>query len=235
MLNLFKKLKILQEMSKKRKIFCYNTLVITYLSDLFKLHGYSQLAVESLLPSPENYSIDEHYFSSLSKPYKVIDENGVILSLPTNLRQVLARYFAHNGITRLRSFSIDKTYFQSTNTSAYSSHPETRTEFCLDILRPKSSATDSTAIEILQMVIEICHKLRPLSQNKWQIIINHTALVKAIALHFSINDQQKLCGFFNLLYDFSSRLKSKIKISKLYAKVFRSRIQFTRIRIRQKL
>lgn len=223
----------MQETFKKRRIFCYNSLITNFLSDLFKLHGYSQLSINSLLPSPENYSIEgERYFGSLTTPYKIIDENGVILSLPTNLRQLLARYFAHNGISRIKSFCIDKTFFQQPNkTSVYSSHPETRSELMLDIIKPKNSATDSTAIEILQMVIEIYHKLRPLSQNKWQIQINHTALVKAIALHFSISDQQKLCSFLNLLYDFSWRPKSKKNLITVKSQfILHSSFQFYKIR-----
>lgn len=165
----------------------------------------------------DNYSTDDElygYFGSLSKPYKLIDENGVILSLPANLRQNLARYFAHSNIQRIRSFSIGRTHSQSTSTSAFSLHPDTRNEFCLDILRPKTSNVELAAVEMLQLIVELSRKLHSLlstpdSTIRWQILLNHADLVKAIGIYYSISEQQRLCSFFNLLYDFSSRLKSE--------------------------
>lgn len=196
-------------------MFTLSSSVIEFLSNFFRLNGFAFTPVGCLLPSAENYPFDDDlrsYFGSLSKPYKLIDQNGAILTLSTNIRQALARYISHNGITRLRSFSIDRIYSQATSTSVFSSHPDSRTEICLDIVRPSTS--NSSAIEILQFVIGIQKLLRPLSSTRWQILLNHSTLVKAIGMHYSIDDSQQLCSLFNLLYDFSSRPKSKQTVNR---------------------
>ncbi|KAI6176879.1 Protein kinase domain-containing protein [Aphelenchoides bicaudatus] len=196
------------EQHKRRRQFMFNSTTIEFLSTFFRSQGFNYVPIASLIPSAENYSTDNDllgYFGSLSKPYKVIDENGVIIQLPTNLRQNLARYISHSNIQRLRSFSIDRIHSQSTSTSAFSSHPDARTEFCVDIVRSQTTNANSVAIEILQLIIELSQKLRPLSSTRWQIILNHTDLIKAVGIHYSISEHQRLCSFFNLLYDFSSQ------------------------------
>ncbi|KAI6215243.1 Non-specific serine/threonine protein kinase [Aphelenchoides besseyi] len=184
---------------------------IKVLSDLLRLNGYDFLHNQELIPSLQNFSfegLNSTLLSSLCESYKVMDgRNGAILQLPTTFRYGFARFCAHRGITRLKSYSIGRVYSQS---STLNNHPESRYELevcvrLVDIIAPHEFTTQ-ISLDILELVVEIFKKLH-LPDLKWKLVINHRSLLKAVCLHYGLVDEFTQNNFLNLLYEFSSQTR----------------------------
>ena len=57
------------------------------------------------------------------------------------------------------------------------------------------------------MIAKLQAKLQGANEGKWQLMLNHISLVRAVYLHFGLSDDQKISAGLNLLYEFSSNPK----------------------------
>ncbi|VIO88081.1 Uncharacterized protein BM_BM7162 [Brugia malayi] len=155
--------------------------------------------------------------NSKSRACRFVDENGISVMLPYDLRRAFARYCVRNGVNRLKRYDCGKVFGRPD--AAVSMHPIERIEFAIDAVGPISSSQMLTA-DILCITIETVHQLDCISSHKWEIRMGHRDLIIAAILYLGFGDFSTQNKILNILYAIATSnkmLNREQKIERLRA------------------
>uniref|UniRef100_F1KQP7 non-specific serine/threonine protein kinase n=1 Tax=Ascaris suum TaxID=6253 RepID=F1KQP7_ASCSU len=172
------------------------------LSRLCALHAFIPFATHSVAP----YSSQSIARSTKSKlrTCRFIDENGITVALPFDLRKTFVRYCVRNGLNRLKRYAYGKVFSRSDALGGI--HPVERNEFAVDSIGACASSSTLTA-DVLCVVIEAACRLEAISSHKWQLVIGHKSLVTAAAMYLGFGDNDAVIKILNVLYYISTANK----------------------------
>jgi eukaryotic translation initiation factor 2-alpha kinase 4 len=178
--------RILQQESEKVISSIYHTNMI-YISpvfenvkivieQIFRKHG----AIEFTTPLLTPYNKTDPDSS-----VRLMSHSGLIVTLPTDLRQTFLRLVAQNAqqISYLRRYAIGRTYHER---KVHNQHPKQSYECAFDIVTPMRGGTPIVDAELLTICHEIISKFESLKQRNICFRINHTSLLRAIFLYYSV-------------------------------------------------
>ncbi|CRK86209.1 CLUMA_CG000064, isoform A [Clunio marinus] len=155
---------------------------------VFRKHGAIDVSTPLLSPYTKNASTDS--------TVKLMSHSGLIVTLPYNLREPLLKYVALNGIIFLRRYSIGRVYREK---KIYNFHPKQNYEIAFDIVTPILGQLLVDA-ELISIANEIVRELDMLGQKTITFRINHTSLLRAIFLYFSV-PKEKYKNILSLVSD----------------------------------
>lgn len=167
---------------------------------IFDLHCFVEVSTPLLLP--KNKLLTENF------DYRVdlMDQSGMILHLPFDLRIPFARYVVRNNIYHLKRFFISTVYRKA---QILESHPRTLTECALDVITSPNCYIASTA-ELLSIVSDIVMEIPTLKEKNYVIKINHTSLLK---VDRQIYDFYTFIRFSGQVFCFFLKIKIILDIS----------------------
>uniref|UniRef100_A0A915PPF6 non-specific serine/threonine protein kinase n=1 Tax=Setaria digitata TaxID=48799 RepID=A0A915PPF6_9BILA len=158
-------------------------------------HAFIPFDVHSLTPFNAKNAIE--MASSKSRACRFVDENGITVMLPYDLRRAFARYCVRNGVNRFKRYACGKVFGRSDALGSF--HPFERTEFAIDAIGPASSSQMLTA-DVLCITVEAAHQLECISSRKWEIRLGHRDLIIATALYLGFGDFGIQNKILNILY-----------------------------------
>ncbi|MFH4979162.1 hypothetical protein AB6A40_005871 [Gnathostoma spinigerum] len=168
------------------------------LSKLCSVHAFVPFDTHSLTPYRPSLS---HYSSSRLRPCKFIDENGLLVTLPLDLRTNFARYCVRNGINRLKRYTRGKVFYRSDAIGG--THPNERRDFSLDSVGPMTSSNALTA-DLICLVIEAARTIEVLSTRRWRLCVGHMDLIRGVCFYLGICDTVAQEKIFGVLYALST-------------------------------
>ncbi|CAD5215918.1 unnamed protein product [Bursaphelenchus okinawaensis] len=179
--------------------------VITKVRDTFKLYGFAPLTVQSYVPATSTQDKNGALFM-LNSPYITVDSTGSLLSAPYSLRQCVVRQFLHSSTKKGKYLVVDKLNVRPREISGHV-HPETKYEVSVDTL----GAADSKYLIISDFLMASSKLISSLGLKslEWKTLVSHAGLIRAIASHFGINDDQTFSVLQNALYSFSTGATKK--------------------------
>lgn len=141
---------------------------------IFRKHSAIDVSTPLLMPYSKSQSGD---------PVRLMTHSGLIVSLPTNLRTAFLRLIAQNlQISSLRRYAITRTYHER---KTHNQHPKQAYECVFDVVTP-TKGNYMVDAELLAIMHEIISKFDILKQRNVTFRINHTSLVRAIFLYYSV-------------------------------------------------
>ncbi|XP_066996679.1 eIF-2-alpha kinase GCN2 [Anabrus simplex] len=167
---------------------------------IFQKHGASCLSTLLLMPKAKLYDNTETCV-------RLMTHSGGIVSLPHDLRVGFARYVAHDGISYLKRYAIDRVYRER---KVYGFHPRELLECAFDIVTPNPGGLMAEA-EVLSVVWEIVSEFQSLRDKNCTIRLNHSSLLKAILLHCGI-EEEKHFDIYTILSEARDEKYSKFQI-----------------------
>lgn len=169
------------------------------LSKICVTHAFVKFSTHSIVPSQSSGNSP----STASKLHecRFIDDSGVNVSLPFDLRRAFIRYCVRNGINRLKRFSFGKVFGFSDVLGG--THPAERSEFSIDCLGPRSSAPLLSA-EVLCIILEAISQIDLFKSFKWQLRVGHRFLVAAATTYLGYGDATAQRKIINALHTISS-------------------------------
>uniref|UniRef100_A0A0R3RYI5 non-specific serine/threonine protein kinase n=1 Tax=Elaeophora elaphi TaxID=1147741 RepID=A0A0R3RYI5_9BILA len=183
------------------------------LCNICSTHAFIPFDVHSITPFNIKNAIE--MTNSKSRACRFVDENGITVMLPYDLRRAFARYCVRNGVNRLKRYGCGKVFGRPD--ALVSMHPIERIEFAIDAIGPLSSSQMLTA-DILCIAVEAAHQLDCISSRKWEIRLGHRDLVIASALYLGFGDSSTQRKILNVLYAVSTsnkKLSHEQKIERL--------------------
>lgn len=120
--------------------------------------------------------------TSSESAVRLMCHSGSVVTLPHDLRQPFLRHVALNGINFLRRYSIGRIYREK---KVYNFHPKQNFECAFDIVTPTRGHFLVDA-ELLAVAHEIINEFEMLRQKNIMFRINHTSLLRAIFLYYSV-------------------------------------------------
>uniref|UniRef100_A0A915KKB7 non-specific serine/threonine protein kinase n=1 Tax=Romanomermis culicivorax TaxID=13658 RepID=A0A915KKB7_ROMCU len=174
-------------------------LVANKLKRLFSTHGIVEVDTPLLLP--KNKVLAENLESRVD----LMDESGLVLHLPYDLRIPFGRYVIRCDIAHLKRYCIGTVY---RHPGRLESHPRQITECALDFVTSPNCCPASTA-EILSILSDIVYEFPALQEKNYSIRINHTSITKAIIMHFGVHEKEKCRKIMHIVSDFASNKLSK--------------------------
>jgi eukaryotic translation initiation factor 2-alpha kinase 4 len=166
---------------------------------IFRKHGGIDVSTPLLTPFTRATSLD----SSV----KLMCHSGSVVTLPHDLRQPFLRHVALNGLTFLRRYSIGRIYREK---KVFNFHPKQAFECAFDIVTPTRGHFLVDA-ELLAVANEIINEFGVLRQKNISFRINHTSLIRAIFLYYSV-PKDKYKTILTLVGDYLERKISKLNI-----------------------
>ncbi|VBB25904.1 unnamed protein product [Acanthocheilonema viteae] len=166
-------------------------------------HAFIPFDVHSIIPFSTKNTAETT--NSKSRACRLIDENGITVMLPYDLRRAFARYCVRNGVNRLKRYGCGKVFGRPD--ALVSMHPVERIEFAIDAVGPVSSSQMLTA-DILCITVETVHQLDCISLYKWEIRLGHRDLVVATALYLGFGDFNTQNKILNILYAIATSNKT---------------------------
>uniref|UniRef100_A0A8C0HIP9 eIF-2-alpha kinase GCN2 n=1 Tax=Buteo japonicus TaxID=224669 RepID=A0A8C0HIP9_9AVES len=163
--------------------------VCEIVSRIFKRHGAIKLHTPLLMP--RNKKLYEHNEASY-----FMDQSGMLVMLPYDLRIPFARFVARNNISNLKRYCIERVFRPRKLDRC---HPKELLECAFDIITSTGNSFLPIA-ETIYAISEIIQEFSVLQERKYSIYLNHTALLKAILLHCGI-PEDKLNQVYIILYD----------------------------------
>ncbi|XP_010572498.1 PREDICTED: eukaryotic translation initiation factor 2-alpha kinase 4 isoform X2 [Haliaeetus leucocephalus] len=163
--------------------------VCEIVSRIFKRHGAIKLHTPLLMP--RNKKLYEHNEASY-----FMDQSGMLVMLPYDLRISFARFVARNNISNLKRYCIERVFRPRKLDRC---HPKELLECAFDIITSTGNSFLPIA-ETIYAISEIIQEFSVLQERKYSIYLNHTALLKAILLHCGI-PEDKLNQVYIILYD----------------------------------
>jgi translation initiation factor 2-alpha kinase 4 len=144
------------------------------IEQIFRKHGALDVSTPLLTP---------YHKTDSDLIVRLMTHSGSIVTLPIDLRQTFLRMIAQNvQINWLRRYAIGRTYRER---KAHNQHPKQTYECVFDIVTPIRGHSLVDA-ELLAIVHEIISNFEILKQRNICIKINHTSLVRAIFLYYSV-------------------------------------------------
>lgn len=144
------------------------------IEQIFRKHGAIDVSTPLLTP----YNKSEHDLA-----VRLMTHSGLVVTLPTDLRQTFLRLIAQNlQINLLRRYAIGRIYQEK---RTHNHHPKQAYECAFDIVTP-TRGNSMVDAELLAVCHEIISKFEVLKQRTVTFRINHTSLVRAIFLYYSV-------------------------------------------------
>ena len=147
---------------------------------IFTRHGATHLDIPLFMPKCR-------LFEQQGWITNVMDPDGIILSLPFDSRVSLARYISRNNVRNIKRYNIGNVY---RDTKISRTHPKEIKECTFDIVSDAASNSLVPDAEVLYAVDEIVQQFPCLRNRNFQVLVNHTNLLKAILLQANIDDAQ---------------------------------------------
>lgn len=166
---------------------------------ILRKHGAIDVSTPLLTPYTKSTSSDS--------AVKLMCHSGSVVTLPHSLREPFLRHIALNGINFLRRYSIGRVYREE---KAYYSHPKQNFECAFDIVTPTRGHFLVDA-ELLAVAYEIIHEFGVLKHKSITFRINHTSLLRALLLFFSV-PKDKYKNLLALVTDFIEGRASKLNV-----------------------
>ena len=167
--------------------------------NIMRKHGAIDVAVPLLTPYTK--------VTTSETTVKLMCHSGSVVTLPHDLRDPFLRHVALNGIVFLRRYSIGRIYREK---KVYNFHPKQNFEFAFDIVTPTRGHFLVDA-ELLVVVNEIIKEFPMLKERNITFRINHTSLLRAIFLHYSV-PKDKYKSLLELVTEFLEGKLSKLNI-----------------------
>lgn len=145
--------------------------------------------------------------TSSESAVRLMCHSGSVVTLPHDLRQPFLRHVALNGINFLRRYSIGRIYREK---KVYNFHPKQNFECAFDIVTPTRGHFLVDA-ELLAVAHEIIHDFEILRQKNITFRINHTSLIRAILMYYSV-PKEKYKGLLSLVTDYLDGKLSKLSL-----------------------
>ncbi|VDK81407.1 unnamed protein product, partial [Onchocerca ochengi] len=158
-------------------------------------HAFIPFDMHSIIPFSAKNTTE--MTNSKSRACRFVDENGIAVMLPYDLRRAFVRYCVRNGVNRLKRYGCGKVFGRSD--ALGSMHPIERMEFAIDAIGPASSSQMLTA-DILCIAVEAAHKIDCISSRKWEIRLGHRDLVIATAVYLGFGEFSAQNKILNILY-----------------------------------
>lgn len=127
--------------------------------------------------------------NSIETTVRLMTHSGSVVTLPTDLRQPFLRYVATNGVTCLRRYSIGRVWHEK---KVFNFHPKQNFECAFDIVSPNRGHFLVDA-ELLAVADEIIREFATLNEKNITFRINHTSLLRAIFLYYSVPKDKYQC------------------------------------------
>lgn len=140
---------------------------------------------------------------------RLMCNSGSVVTLPYDLRQPFLRHVALNGVTFLRRYSIGRIYREK---KSFNFHPKQKFECAFDIVTPNRGNFLVDA-ELLYVANEIVNEFDILKQKNITFRINHTSLLRAIFLYYSI-PKDKYKELISLVTEYLEGKQTKLYIEK---------------------
>ncbi|KAM6074579.1 eIF-2-alpha kinase GCN2 isoform 1-T1 [Chlamydotis macqueenii] len=163
--------------------------VCEIVSRIFKRHGAIKLHTPLLMP--RNKKLYEHNEASY-----FMDQSGMLVMLPYDLRIPFARFVARNNISNLKRYCIERVFRPRKLDRC---HPKELLECAFDIITSTGNSFLPIA-ETIYAISEIIQEFSVLQERNYSIYLNHTSLLKAILLHCGI-PEDKLSQVYVILCD----------------------------------
>lgn len=138
---------------------------------------------------------------------KLMCNSGSVVTLPYDLRQPFLRHVAINGITTLRRYTIGRVYREK---KVFNFHPKQNVECAMDIVTPNRGNFLVDA-ELIATAHEIVNQFDILKQKNITFRINHTSLLRAIFLFYSL-PKEKYRSLLHLITDYLEGKLSKLNV-----------------------
>lgn len=138
---------------------------------------------------------------------KLMCNSGSVVTLPYDLRQPFLRHVAINGITTLRRYTIGRVYREK---KVFNVHPKQNYECAFDIVTPNRGNFLVDA-ELISTAHEIVNQFDVLKQKNITFRINHTSLLRAIFLFYSL-PKEKYKSLLHLITDYLEGKMSKLNV-----------------------
>ncbi|KAI1722983.1 protein kinase domain-containing protein [Ditylenchus destructor] len=191
------------------------------LHNVFELHAFRALPTHLLVPYAAN---DKHsgdvIANAPTQKYTILDSSGLVISLPSNLRQSFIRYCARNAISSTKRFVFGKIYLPSNlsgnvinifyiSIMLLGNHPIERNECCVDLVGQDSHSHKLIA-EIFNLIADITKRLTCLEEHRCTVYIGHADLIRTACIHLGINVEKVfnvLCYFVFTKKNFTTERK----------------------------
>lgn len=167
--------------------------------NIMRKHGAIDVSTPLLTPYTKS--------SSSESVVRLMCHSGAVVTLPYDLHQPLLRHVALNGINFLRRYTIGRVYREK---RVFNFHPKQNFECAFDIITP-SRGNFLVDAELLVVAHEIIHEFEGLRQKNVTFRINHTSLLRAIFLHYSIA-KEKHQEILALVSDYFEGKISKLNV-----------------------
>ncbi|KAG5678544.1 hypothetical protein PVAND_008211 [Polypedilum vanderplanki] len=190
--------------------FCYHQQVLlqspsvfenakSKIEEVFRKHGAIDIQTPLLTPYTKS---DPEYITRL------MTHSGLIVTLPHDLNTLFLRYVAANGINLLRRYSIGRVYRER---KLFNSHPKQNYEVEFNVVTPNRGNFLVDA-ELCVVAHEIISEFDVLKQKNLSFAINHTSLLRAIFLYYSV-PTSKYKNILALTADYlEGRIKTKYQL-----------------------
>ncbi|KAK7862324.1 hypothetical protein R5R35_005220 [Gryllus longicercus] len=146
---------------------------------VFQRHGAICLPTSLLMPK-------NHIYNYVESSVNLMTHSGAIVTLPHDLRVSFARHIAHNSITNVKRYALDRVYREK---KLFGFHPRELYECAFDIVSSQSGSLLHEA-EVLSVVWEFLCEFKSLRDISFIIRFNHTSLVKAVLLYLGIEESK---------------------------------------------
>lgn len=144
------------------------------IEQIFRKHGAIDVSTPLLMPFNK---------CQTGEPVRLMTHSGLIVSLPTDLRITFLRLIAQNSqISSLRRYAIGRVYHEK---KTHNQHPKQAYECAFDVVTPIKGNYLVDA-ELIAICHEVISKFDILKQRNVTFRINHTSLVRAIFLYYSV-------------------------------------------------
>uniref|UniRef100_A0A7N9B0T2 non-specific serine/threonine protein kinase n=1 Tax=Mastacembelus armatus TaxID=205130 RepID=A0A7N9B0T2_9TELE len=167
---------------------------------IFKKHGAVRLQTPLFLP--RNRKLYDG-----SELACFMDQSGMLVTLPYDLRMAFARFVARNNVTHLKRYSIERVFRPR---KPDRTHPRELVECAFDIITPVTNSLLPDA-EAIFTISEIVQEFPALQERNYNIYLNHTSLLTAILLHCGV-PEDKLSQASNILCDAMSEKLTKREV-----------------------
>ncbi|XP_045185726.2 eIF-2-alpha kinase GCN2-like [Mercenaria mercenaria] len=162
-------------------------LVNDTLEKVFQRHGAIKLNTPLLMPQQNLYENLDHYAC-------LMDHSGRLVGLPFDLRVPFARFITRTNTSYIKRYCIDRVYRRK---KVGGFHPRELTECAFDIVTGNSFCLIPDA-EVLVVVQDIINEFPPLQQRNYYVKLNHTALLRAVLLHYGIPEDKHISALATL-------------------------------------
>uniref|UniRef100_A0AC35TNJ1 Non-specific serine/threonine protein kinase n=1 Tax=Rhabditophanes sp. KR3021 TaxID=114890 RepID=A0AC35TNJ1_9BILA len=169
----------------------------TKMVEILQLHAYEDFKSHTLLPED---AFAKKNNSQRDTTYKVVDRNGLLLTLPSDLRRNFVRICARSGIISKKRYDFGKVFYSQNELSG--EHPIEKINLAIDVVNEISSAAANTA-EFLYLISNLTKKIPMLSHLKCSIRIGDIRLFRVFCKHNGINNEQVINAIQKAFVDIS--------------------------------